>query len=76
MRKGSEMRTFKARVVASVPTLYEADVEVSAKNRKEAEAKIRDLYAKDELEMVEFTTHYDSAEIIELQWKEGGEECD
>jgi hypothetical protein len=44
-------------------------VEVSAKNRKEAEAKIRDLYAKDELELVEFTTDYDSAEIIELQWR-------
>jgi hypothetical protein len=69
----SRLRKFKARVIASVPTLYEADVEVIAKNRKEAEAKIRDLYAKDELEMVEFTTDYDSAEIIELQWKEGGE---
>ncbi|MFL5243170.1 MAG: hypothetical protein ACJ8FY_13780 [Gemmataceae bacterium] len=64
------MKTFKVRVIASVPLRFEGNAEVIAQTRGEAEAKIREMYDKDELDLEKLPPDYDAGEIIELRWEE------
>lgn len=64
------MKTFKVRVVASVPLRFEGNAEVQAQTRSEAEAKIRAMYDKDELDLEKLPVDYDQGEIIDLRWEE------
>src|SRR5260221_12407246 len=64
------MKTFKVRVVASVPLRFEGNAQVIAQTRAEAEAKIRAMYDKDELDLEKLPPDYDQGEIIELSWEE------
>jgi hypothetical protein len=64
------MKTFKVKVVASVPLRFEGNAEVMAQTRGEAEAKIRAMYDKDELELEKLPADYDQGQIIELRWEE------
>ena len=64
------MKTFKVRVVASVPLRFEGNAQVIAQTRAEAEAKIRAMYDKDELDLEKHPADYDQGEIIELRWEE------
>jgi hypothetical protein len=64
------MKTFKVRVVASVPLRFEGNTEVQAQTRVEAEAKIRVMYDKDELDLEKLPPDYDQGKIIDLRWEE------
>jgi hypothetical protein len=64
------MKTFKVRVVASVPLHFEGNAEVQAQTRGEAEAKIRAMYDKDELDLEKLPADYDEGQIIELRWED------
>jgi hypothetical protein len=64
------MKTFKVRVIASVPLRFEGSAEVQAQTRGEAEAKIRAMYDKDELDLEKLPPDYDEGEIVELNWEE------
>jgi len=64
------MKRFKVRVVASVPLHFEGNAEVQAQTRSEAEAKIRAMYDKDELDLEKLPADYDQGKIIELRWEE------